>query len=269
MEIDLQRLKRIRHVVMDMDGTIYKGKNLFPTTLPFLDKLRELGITFTFLTNNSSRGIPEYLKHLEEFGIFVKPEQMVSSTINTVDYLKRNHPDVKKLFLIGTKTFREEIVSHGFIDAAMDEEPDAVIVAFDTNLSYARLCKAAWWIKHDKLWISTHPDWECPTEEETTLIDCGSVTACLKAVSLKTPIVLGKPNKEMMESILLANNVSAEEAVMCGDRMYTDIQLAVNSGVASVLISDQAHEDIPGNIATWTVPHLGYLGEWLEASRKL
>lgn len=266
-ELERVKLSSIRHVVMDMDGTIYKGKNLFPTTLPFLEQLRRMGITYTFLTNNSSRSTDVYLEHLSHFGIRIDRSQMVTSTINTVDYLKRHHPDIKRLFMIGTESFRREMVSCGFTDVPMEEEPEAVIVAFDTALSYERLCRAAWWIKHDKLWISTHPDWECPTELETTLIDCGAVTACLKAVSNKTPIVLGKPNRAMMDSILHLNNVSACETLMCGDRMYTDIQLGVNSGVDTVLISDLPHEAIAGNIATWTVPHLGVLGEKLLEAR--
>ncbi len=267
VEIDLPRLKKIRHVVMDMDGTIYQGKRLFPTTLPFLALLRSLGIGYTFLTNNSSRGIPEYLRHLEEFGIEVEPKQMVSSTINTVDWLRRNRPEVKRLFLLGTDSFRKEVASYGFTDVSMEEEPEAVIVAFDTGLTFKRLCKAAWWIKHGKLWICTHPDPECPTEQDTTLVDCGSIAACLRTVSGKEPLVLGKPNREMMDTILAANHVRADEALMCGDRMGTDIQLAVNSDVASVLISPLPHEEVPGNIATWTVPHLGILGEWLSEAR--
>lgn len=269
MEIDLPRLKKIRHVVMDMDGTIYQGKKLYPTTLPFLALLRSFGIGYTFLTNNSSRGIPEYLRHLEEFGIEIEPRQMVSSTINTVDYLRRHHPDVKRLFLLGTESFRKEMISHGFTDVPMEEEPEAVIVAFDTGLTFERLCRTAWWIKHGKLWICTHPDLECPTELDTTLVDCGSITACLRTVSGKEPVVLGKPNREMMETILTANHVRADEALMCGDRMYTDIQLAVNSGVAGVLVSHLPHEQVPGNIATWTVPHLGVLGEWLSRAREM
>ena len=264
---ELARLKKIRHVVMDMDGTIYHGKHLFPTTLPFLQTLKDLGIGYSFLTNNSSRSRSVYLEHLKNFGISAAPEQMITSTVNTVDYLRRNYPAVRKLFLLGTPAFRQEMTEYGFQDAAMEEEPDAVIVAFDTGLTYERLCKAAWWIKHEKLWICTHPDWECPTEQETTLVDCGSITACLKAVSNRTPIVLGKPNREMMEVILCSNRLQPEEVLMCGDRLYTDIQLGVNSGVAGVLISPRKAEEIPDNLAVWTIPDLGVLGAWLREAQ--
>ncbi|MDD5727365.1 MAG: hypothetical protein PHV59_02265, partial [Victivallales bacterium] len=54
--IAVDKLKTIRHVVLDMDGTIYSGSRLFPTTIPFLKQLSEDKIAYTFLTNNSSVG---------------------------------------------------------------------------------------------------------------------------------------------------------------------------------------------------------------------
>ncbi len=256
-------LKKIRHVVMDMDGTIYRGRELFPTTLPFLELLRRKGIGFSFLTNNSSRSIDVYLHHLEEFGIFIDREQMISSTINTVDYLRTHHPDVKLLFMLGTESFRREMAGYGFGDAALDKEPQAVVTAFDTDLRYERLCKAAWWIKQGKPWIATHPDLECPTEEPTTLVDCGSITACLEKVSGRSAIVLGKPNRSMLDTIMHQHNLRPDEMVMCGDRMYTDIQLAVNAGVPGVLISPLPPEKIENNLADLTIPDLGVLGDML------
>lgn len=263
----VNELKNIRHVVMDMDGTIYHGSQLFPTTIPFLDRLRDLGIGYTFLTNNSSRSTDVYLKHLLDFGISVPREAMLSSTGNTVDYLKRYLPEAKRLFMLGTDSFREEMKSFGFTDVAMDEEPQAVVTAFDTGLLYERLCKAAWWIKHDKPWIATHCDLECPTELPTTLVDCGSVTACLTAVSGRQPVVLGKPNAAMMETILCAHGLRPEEVIMCGDRPYTDIQLAVNSGTFSALIAPAPPATPAKPEATWTIPHLEVLGEALSESR--
>ncbi len=252
---------KLRHVVMDMDGTIYQGHNLFPTTLPFLELLRRKNIGFSFLTNNSSRSMDDYLKHLAEFGIFIERRQMISSTVNTVDYLRTHHPDIRKLYMLGTPSFRQEMISCGFVDSPMDEEPEAVITAFDTGLQYERLCKAAWWIKHNKLWIATHPDTECPTSEPTTLVDCGAITACLEKVSGRTAIVLGKPNAAMIETIMHLHHLHKDEIVMCGDRMYTDIQLAANAGVTGVLISPLPHDQVPGNIADITVPDLGELGK--------
>jgi NagD protein len=257
-------LKKIRHVVMDMDGTIYRGRELFPTTLPFLKLLRKKEIGFSFLTNNSSRGIDAYLHHLQEFGIAIEREQMISSTVNTADYLRSRHPDVRRLFMLGTESFQEEMVSYGFSGVSMSEEPDGVVTAFDTQLNYERLCKAAWWIKQDKLWIATHPDLECPTEGPTTLVDCGSVTACLEKVSGRRPVTLGKPDPSILAPIMKRHHLEPDELIMCGDRLYTDIRLAVNSGVPGILISPLPHDQIEDNFAALTIPDLGVLGEMLE-----
>ncbi len=273
-----EELRKIRHVVMDMDGTIYHGNKLFPTTLPFLERLKKLGIGFTFLTNNSSRSTDVYLEHLHRFGIHVPRECMLSSTGNTVDYLQRHHPGIRRLFLLGTDSFRAEMRASGFTDCSMEEEPELVVTAFDTSLLYERLCKCAWWIKHGKPWIATHCDLECPTEKPTTLIDCGSVTACLEAVSGRKPVVMGKPNRTMMETIFHRYSLMPEEVVMCGDRAYTDIQLAVNSGTFSAMIvsESQSKTGIPADstppgivrpVPTWVIPHLEKLGEALSESR--
>lgn len=252
---------------MDMDGTIYRGEELFPTTLPFLRRLESLGIGYTFLTNNSSRSVDDYIEHLYKFGIRIRRKQMFTSTLNAVTFLKSGHPASKKLFMIGTEVFRREMEEYGFHDVNMTDEPDAVVTAFDTALSYERLCKAAWWIKRGKLWIATHPDTECPTERDTTLIDCGSIIACLEKVSGRSPVVLGKPNPEILCEIMRRNGVAPEETAMCGDRLYTDLRLAANAGVTGVLISPDPPEKIPGNFADITVIDLEEFGKQISLAK--
>ena len=185
-----KRLKKIRHVAMDMDGTIYQGGKLFPETIPFLELLNELNISYSFLTNNSSISASDYITKLKKMGIRIIPEQIITSTINTVSYLKTNHSDFKRLYVLGTESLCSELKEYGF--EIVEENPDVVISAFDTGLVYKRLCRAAYWIKQGCLWISTHPDVECPTDLNTVLVDCGAVTACLESVCGCRAVVLGK-----------------------------------------------------------------------------
>jgi ribonucleotide monophosphatase NagD (HAD superfamily) len=86
----LKRLCKIRHIALDMDGTIYTGNALFPTTIPFLRLLKSLDIGHTFLTNNPSRSVAEYLAHLRDLGIHTTAAQLYTSTQATIDYLKKN-----------------------------------------------------------------------------------------------------------------------------------------------------------------------------------
>ena len=57
--------RKIKHVALDMDGTIYMGSQLFPFTKDFLKELTDNGIGYSFLTNNPTRSRVDYLKKLE------------------------------------------------------------------------------------------------------------------------------------------------------------------------------------------------------------
>ena len=165
-----QRLKQIRHVALDMDGTIYKGATLFDFTPRFLAQLRDLGIGYTFLTNNSSRSVKDYLKKLRGMSIDASEDQMFTSTLSTLDYLRDELPSIRRLFVLGTTSLQEEFQQQGFDVVEGEKEPEAVIVGFDTSLVYERLCQASWWISRGKPFIATHPDYICPTDQPTVLV---------------------------------------------------------------------------------------------------
>lgn len=238
-------LQRIRHVVMDMDGTIYRGSTLFEWTLPWLDFLRAHGIGFTFLTNNSSKSRQVYLDKLARLGIHVAPEQMYTSTWNTVDYLHRQYPGRTRLFILGTPSMRAEMVEGGFEDVELD--PEIVVVGYDTGLAYERLCRTAFWIARGKPFVATHPDVICPTDEETLLVDCGSICACLTAATLRAPDkVLGKPNPEMLWPIAERHGLRPDQLLMVGDRLQTDILLAANAGAVSCKVANPQEDGVYG-----------------------
>ena len=134
-----QRLKNVRQVFLDMDGTIYHGSQLYPTTLPFLKFLKSRGIGYKFLSNNSSFSTVEYVAKLARFGIEAFEDEFYISTDYCIDYIKANHPEVKKVFIMGMESIFPAFESAGFI--VTDEAPDAVIVAFDRTLDYEKLCK--------------------------------------------------------------------------------------------------------------------------------
>ena len=235
----MERLRRIRHVALDMDGTIYMGMSLFDWTQPFLAELRELGIGYSFLTNNPSKSIDDYLRKLESLGIHATREEMYTTTLATIDYLHEHHPAARRLFLLGTPSMVAEFESTGFIPTAdsPDDRPDAVVVAFDMTLRYERLCRAAWWITQGLPYIATNPDRVCPTDQRTVLVDCGSICACLEHATGRRPdITLGKPDPNMLSGILARHGLQPDQIAMVGDRIYTDVQMAHNAGAMGVLV---------------------------------
>lgn len=237
MSTAMNRLGAIRHLALDMDGTIYCGGRLFDFTLPFLARLGALGIGYTFLTNNSSRSHADYLAHLRRLGIHAEAHQLYTSTLATIDYLRREQPKVGRLFVLGTISLREEFAAAGFEVVSDQFEPDAVVVGFDTSLEYARLCQAAWWITRGKPFIATHPDRVCPTDQPTILVDCGAICAALEHATGRRPdAVLGKPDPRMLTGILARHGLRPDQLAMVGDRLYTDMAMARRAGVVGVLV---------------------------------
>ena len=121
------RLSKIKHLALDMDGTIYLGSTLFPFTLDFLASMKENGVRYSFLTNNPTKSVGDYLKKLEAMGIKADEENMYTTSLAAIDYLKSHYPEARRLFLLGTPSMVSQFEKAGFISCADDAEdvPDA------------------------------------------------------------------------------------------------------------------------------------------------
>ena len=235
----MERLRKLKHFALDMDGTIYLGTTLFPYTKAFLGGVKEQGLRYSFLTNNPSASLDDYLAKLAKLGITAVREEMYTTSIATVDYIKSHYPEAKRLFLLGTPSMISEFEKAGFVSTADSAEdvPDVVVVAFDKTLQYERLCRAAWWVSQGVPYIATNPDRVCPTDQPVVLVDCGSICECIAHATGRRPdITLGKPDPNMLSGILNRFGYEADEVAMVGDRIYTDIEMAHNAGAFGVLV---------------------------------
>ena len=281
-----ERLSKIRHPALDMDGTIYLGSTLFPYTLKFLADMKEAGIGYSFLTNNPSRSVADYLKKLEGLGIQADEENMYTTSLAAIDYIKTHYPEAKRLFLLGTPSMISQFEKAGFESCADDPDdvPDVLVVAFDMTLNYQRLCRAAWWASQGVPYIATNPDRVCPTDQKVVLVDCGSMCKCIEHATGRQPdITLGKPDPNMLYGIMERLDLKPEEVAMVGDRIYTDTATAHNAGAFGVLVLsgettlevvDKVAEDARNNPAPEFFPpdlvcrDVKELGELLIESRK-
>ena len=227
-------LAQIRHVVLDLDGTIYLDGTLFSATQPFLTLLAEMEIGYTFITNNNSRSRADYVAHLHQMGIAATPENVFTSAHATIHYLCEHLPGVGHLFVLGTSGLEDDLREAGF--AIDHQRPDGVIVGFDTTLTFGRLAQCGYWIAQGLPYIATHPDRVCPTDRPLVLPDCGAVCALLEAATGRKPDAIpGKPSPQMLLGILHGAGYSPGDTMMVGDRVYTDIRMARDTGVCAVL----------------------------------
>src|SRR5437773_2616438 len=168
----------------------------------------------------------------------------------------------------------EEFSGAGFViePDSPANEPDAVVVGFDTTLTYPRLCRAAWWIAQGKPYFATNPDRICPTDQPTVLVDCGALCAALEAATGCPPAaVLGKPDPAMIRGILHRHSLQPESLAMVGDRLYTDIAMARRAGALGVLVltgettAAQAGRHVPA--PDLIVKDINELGSLLRAAQ--
>ncbi|MCX8108555.1 MAG: HAD-IIA family hydrolase [Verrucomicrobiae bacterium] len=235
----MDRVRVVRHVALDLDGTLYRGRTVFQDTVPFLKLLRGFGIGRTFLTNNPSKQPAELLAHLRQLGIDADESELYTSAHATIELLRTRFPGIRRVFLLGTPGLADTFSRAGFelTSDSPNDQPDAVVVGFDLTLTHSRLCRAAWWIERGVPWFATNPDRVCPTDQPTVLVDCGSICAAPSAATGRSPLAIaGKPDPAMLHGILHRHALKPPELAMIGDRLYTDIAMARETGALAVLV---------------------------------
>lgn len=232
MAADLAALRRIQSFLLDLDGTIYLGRNIIPGAVEFIEFLRESGRKYLFFTNNSSKNAREYARKLVSLGVACDAENILSSGEATVRHLL-SETAYRRVYSVGTPSFEGELRDAGF--ELTDSKPDAVVIGFDDTLTYAKLERACLLLCEGLPYFATNPDKVCPTEYGY-IPDCGSIAALLREATGRTPEFIGKPNPAMIRMGMQKIGATADTTAMVGDRLYTDMQMAYNAGTASVLL---------------------------------
>ena len=230
----MAQLKDKRLFLLDMDGTIYLDEELFDGTLDFLEYVRSIGGQAMYLTNNSSKSVRSYVDKLGRLGITAAEEDFFTSVNATVLHLQREH--FHKIYAFGTASFRRQLADAGLpVTDRLEEDIDCLCMGFDTELTFQKLEDACILLNRGVSYIATNPDWVCPTWYGS-VPDCGSVAEMLYRATKRRPLVIGKPQPYMVELAVKTSGFTKEQAILLGDRLYTDIQSGVNAGIDTVLV---------------------------------
>ena len=239
---DLTKLARSRCFMLDMDGTFYLGDKLLPGALEFLELMERRGTRCMFLTNNSSRSRKEYVAKLACFGVEIDEKSIFTSGEATALWLKRERPGAR-ICVIGTPALEDEFRRFGF--ELVDDDPEAVVLGFDTTLTYEKLCRLCDFARAGLPYIATHPDINCPTESGF-IPDIGAIMELVATSTGRRPdVIIGKPYAPMAEALAVKTELDLDQITMVGDRLYTDIALGRN-GLSTVLVlsGETAAEDL-------------------------
>ena len=230
----MSELKNKRLFLLDMDGTIYLDDQLFDGTLDFLAHVKRNGGRYLFLTNNSSKGIDKYVEKLARLGIESTADDFLTSTDATISYL--NAKKHKKIYAFGTASFKKQLSDAGLpIVDTLEDGIDCLCISNDWELTFKKLEDSCIILRDDVDYIATNPDWVCPTWYGS-VPDCGSFCEMLYRATGKRPKFIGKPQPDMVYLALERTGYNKEDALMIGDRLYTDIACGVNAGIDSAFV---------------------------------
>ncbi len=227
-------------IICDLDGTLYLDKVAIRGAKEFLYGVIESGKRLFYFTNNTSASRRTWLDKLAGFGFPAQDDFLITSADCAEAYLRRNglYP---RIYLVGNQELRTEFAARGFTclteQEALEEAPQAVLLGFDTELNYEKISTCYTLIQQNVPYIATHADILCPVGRNTFKPDVGSFIALFEtATNGRRPVVVGKPSKEAVRFISEKAGTTNTKMAFIGDRLYTDIRMAVNTGMLSILV---------------------------------
>ncbi|MGI5964833.1 MAG: HAD-IIA family hydrolase [Candidatus Methanomethylophilaceae archaeon] len=230
-------------VMLDMDGTVYRGDVPIEGAAEFVERLKEAGIPHVFVTNNSSHTRTYYYERLKRMGFRVREEDIITSAVAAAVYLKKYRPGAR-VFMLACPEVREEMAAAGI--NVTDTDPDTVLLTFDRTIDYAGINRAYHLISEGAAFFATHPDDLCPTEDFYD-VDIAPFIRLFESLTDVKAVIIGKPSPLMPEMAAEYMKVPLSETAMVGDRFYTDIRMANDAGIKSVLVltGEAKRDDIP------------------------
>lgn len=227
-------MKKYAGYMIDLDGTIYRGKEKIPAAKRFIERLQEHDIPFLFVTNNSTQAPIKVVENLaNNFDIHVKEENVYTSALATADYIADLDKDKRSVYVIGELGLKQAILDKGF--RFEETNPDYVVVGLDYDVTYHKFELATLAIKRGANFIGTNADTNLPNERGL-VPGAGSVIALVECSTQQKATYIGKPETIIMEKALERLGLPKDEVVMVGDNYMTDIKAGINFGIDTMLV---------------------------------
>ncbi|MEW9669218.1 TIGR01457 family HAD-type hydrolase [Ammoniphilus sp. 3BR4] len=255
-------MKTYRAYLIDLDGTMYRGNEVIEEAPGFIQWLKSQGIPYLFLTNNSSMTPHQVAQKLNDMGISCLPENVFTTSMAAAQFIKGSL-QLNRVYAIGEEGLFTALQE--WKCELTDEEPEAVVVGIDRQITYEKLAKASLAIQRGARFLSTNSDRAIPTERGLVPGN-GALTAAISVACGKEPQFIGKPESLFVELALEKLGVSPEEVLLVGDNLHTDIAAGVRAQVDTLLVytgitrpeESEADEVKP----TYSVAHLK---QWIMA----
>ncbi len=232
-QTDVDKLRAIRHLIIDMDGVLYRGDEPLPGVGDFFAFLRERCIRFVLATNNSTRTGQQYVAVMARMGVEVALSEVLTSAQATAKTLRRQTAPGTTVYVIGEGGLQQALLDQGFVPTA--DGAQCVVVGMDRALTYGKLKAATLLIRGGAPFIATNPDRTLPTEEGE-VPGTGAILAALEAATGVAPTVVGKPEPTMYELAMEMMGAAPATTAAIGDRLETDILGGQRAGTTTICV---------------------------------
>ncbi|MDP9832062.1 NagD protein [Trueperella abortisuis] len=225
-----------------MDGVLVHEGIALDGANDFLKRLEERQIPHLILTNNSIFTTRDLSARLATSGLEVPPERIWTSALATAKFLARQ-TDNRRAFVVGEAGLTTALYEEGFVMTSVD--PEFVVLGETRTYSFEMITTAIRLIQDGVRFIATNPDPTGPSAEGD-LPATGAVAAMIEKATGRGAFFVGKPNPIMLRNGLNKIGAHSEETSIVGDRMDTDIQAGVETGLAThlVLTGSTKREDV-------------------------
>ena len=242
---------KVRGLLCDLDGVVYRGAVACDGAVEGLAGARAAGLPILFLTNNAARLPGEVAEHLESLGVEAHADEVLNSSQVAASYLRQHHPVPEGMFALP--------VGGPGVTAALDEqgipvvEPSevlrrggsqivaAVVQGYGAAVGWSELAEATYAVAAGARWVATNTDATLPTERGQAPGNGSLVAAVAHATGRQPDLVTGKPHAPAFEIALQRIGLPADEVLMIGDRLDTDIEGAKRVGLQTALVLTGVH----------------------------
>lgn len=224
---------KLRALLLDMDGVLWRDMEPIGDLPSILNRIAAKGLKVAFVTNNATRTIEQYQEKFRGFNVDVSADQIFTSSKATAQYLQQRFPEGGNVFVIGERGLQEAMREAGFTLA--NNECLAVVVGLDRELTYEKLKQAALLIRRGSAFIGANPDPSLPSPEGD-VPGAGSILAAIQAATGAAPVIIGKPERALLDSAMSHLCVTPDETLVVGDRVETDISAGQKAGCRTALL---------------------------------
>jgi NagD protein len=222
--------------IFDLDGTLYLDEQPIPGAPEAVATLRAGGAQVAFVTNNPLSTAATYAQRLTAIGIPAAADEVTTSVDALIDYLDAHHPR-RPVLAIAELVVIESLRTAGYLVTDEPTQADVVVVSFDRTFDYAKLHAAYRAVRErGAMIVATNPDPYCPTADGG-LPDCAAMLAAIEACTgVRAEAIVGKPNRQMVETVLRRVAIEPSKTAVVGDRLMTDVAMGQAAGAAGVLV---------------------------------